>query len=56
MFAGSFAFVEGLMRLGHDAQDIPLPRWLLAAILPAGFALLALRFVQAGRRYFGGAS
>jgi len=52
MLAGSFAFVDGLMRLGHDAQDIPVPRWLLASILPVGFALLALRFVQAGWRHF----
>lgn len=52
MFAGSLAFVLGLKRLGHDAQDIPLPRWLLASILPVGFALLALRLVQAGWRLF----
>jgi C4-dicarboxylate transporter, DctQ subunit len=52
MFAGSLAFVRGLERLGHDAQDIPLPRWLLASILPVGFALLALRLVQAGWRHF----
>lgn len=52
MFTGSFAFVLGLERLGHDAQDIPLPRWLLASILPVGFALLALRLVQVGWRHF----
>jgi C4-dicarboxylate transporter DctQ subunit len=52
MFAGSLAFVEGLVRLGSEAQDIPLPRWLLASILPIGFALLALRLVQAGWRHF----
>jgi C4-dicarboxylate transporter DctQ subunit len=52
MFAGSLAFVEGLARLGHNAQDIPLPRWLLLAILPLGFALLALRLIQAGWRSF----
>ena len=52
MIYGSSAFVEGLMGLGHDAQDIPLPRWLLASVLPAGFVLLALRLLQAGWRYF----
>lgn len=49
---GSLVFVRGLIRLGHFAQDIPVPRWLLAAVLPLGFALLALRIVQAGWRYF----
>jgi C4-dicarboxylate transporter DctQ subunit len=51
MIWGSARFVSGLMTLGHFAQDIPLPRWLLASILPAGFALLALRLLQAGWRY-----
>lgn len=52
MFYGSIAYVDGLFALGHDAQDIPLPRWLLASILPLGFALLAARIVQAGWNYF----
>lgn len=49
---GSVTYVSGLIRLGHFAQDIPLPRWLLVMILPIGFALLAVRLVQAGWRYF----
>lgn len=52
MIVGSFQFVSGLARLGLYAQDIPLPRWVLASILPIGFALLALRLIQAGWRYF----
>lgn len=52
MAYGSVIYVAGLMRLGHYLQDIPLPRWLLLAMLPAGFALLALRLMQAGRHYF----
>jgi C4-dicarboxylate transporter DctQ subunit len=52
MAYGSARFVSGLAMLGHDAQDIPVPRWLLASIMPIGFSLLALRIVQAGRRYF----
>lgn len=52
MAYGSVVFVGALMELGHDAQDIALPRWLMVSILPLGFALLALRLVQAGRRYF----
>lgn len=49
---GSVTYVSGLIRLGHFAQDIPLPRWLLVMILPVGFTLLAVRLVQAGWRYF----
>jgi len=52
MIVGGFSFVSGLMRLGLLAQDIPLPRWVIASILPVGFALLALRLIQAGWRYF----
>lgn len=52
MVYGSALYVAGLFELGHRAQDIPLPRWLLASILPAGFALLAYRIVEAGWGYF----
>jgi C4-dicarboxylate transporter DctQ subunit len=48
MIYGSGALIEGLLRLGNDARDIPLPRWLLTGIMPVAFVLLALRLVQAG--------
>jgi C4-dicarboxylate transporter DctQ subunit len=51
IYAGG-VYVSGLFALGHRAQDIPLPRWVLASILPLGFGLLAVRLLQAGRRYF----
>jgi len=38
------------MVLGNDARDIPLPRWALTSILPLGFGLLAIRFLQVGWR------
>jgi C4-dicarboxylate transporter DctQ subunit len=47
MAYGSAVFVDRLMTLGNDARDIPVPRWLLASILPVGFALLGLRLAQA---------
>jgi C4-dicarboxylate transporter DctQ subunit len=47
MIYGSSALIAGLMRLGNDARDIPLPRWLLTGIMPVAFVLLALRLVQA---------
>jgi len=49
MIYGSWAFVDRLMALGNDARDIPLPRWLLTAVMPFGFALLAVRLLQAAR-------
>lgn len=48
MIYGSAALVDGLLRLGNDARDIPLPRWLLTGIMPLAFVLLALRLVQVG--------
>jgi C4-dicarboxylate transporter, DctQ subunit len=49
MIYGSSQFVERLMTLGNNARDIPLPRWLLAGVMPVAFGLLALRLVQAAR-------
>ena len=54
MFYGGIMFVDGLMTLGNNARDIPLPRWLLTAIMPVAFALLAFRFVQVAIRTFAG--
>ncbi|HSG64445.1 MAG TPA: TRAP transporter small permease [Gammaproteobacteria bacterium] len=48
MIYGGAIFVDALMTLGNNARDVPLPRWLLTSILPIGFALLALRFLQVG--------
>jgi C4-dicarboxylate transporter DctQ subunit len=47
MIYGSAVFVDRLMALGNNARDIPLPRWLLTAVMPFGFGLLAVRLLQA---------
>jgi len=49
MIYGSWVFVDRLIALGNDARDIPLPRWLLTAVMPFGFALLAARLLQGAR-------
>ena len=49
MIYGSAVFVDRLMALGNDARDIPVPRWLLTAVMPFGFTLLAVRLIQAAR-------
>ena len=48
MLSGAVLFVWGLYKMGHDARDIPVPKWLLTAMLPIGFALLTLRFTELG--------
>ena len=50
MIWGGVAFVERLMALGNAARDIPVQRWVLTAVLPFGFLLLAIRLLQAARR------
>lgn len=52
MLYGGAVFVDRLMTLGNNARDIPLPRWLLTAMMPVGFGLLGLRLLQASWRYF----
>ncbi len=48
MLYGSLVFLNGLYDVGHNARDIPVPRWLLVIILPIGFVLLLFRFTQLG--------
>jgi len=55
MVYGSAVFVDRLITLGNEARDIPLPRYLLAGIMPVAFALLGVRLLQAGWRSFAGA-
>jgi C4-dicarboxylate transporter DctQ subunit len=46
MLRGSWVYVAKLHMIGVEAQDIPLPRWLLSSALPIGFSLFALRLLQ----------
>lgn len=48
MLYGSIVFVDRLAALGNDARDIPMPKWMLTAVMPLGFALLSYRFLVAG--------
>ncbi len=48
LLIGAWDHVAGLYRQGTEADGVP--QWQLVAILPAGFALLLLRLVQAGVR------
>jgi C4-dicarboxylate transporter DctQ subunit len=44
---GGWRYVEKMMDVGILMQDLPVPQWLPRIVLPLGFALLALRFLQA---------
>jgi C4-dicarboxylate transporter DctQ subunit len=46
MVYGSIVYIDAMVTLGVEAEDIPLPRWLLGIILPIGFALLFIRFAE----------
>jgi C4-dicarboxylate transporter DctQ subunit len=47
MLYGSISLVTRLQVFGSMAHDLPLPRWVLLASLPIGFALLGVRLLQA---------
>jgi C4-dicarboxylate transporter, DctQ subunit len=46
MIWGAFELVARLHDLGSNARDLPVKRWVLMCMLPAGFGLLGLRLVQ----------
>ena len=48
MVYGGTVFVLRLFELGNNARDLPFARWLLTIMLPLGFALLTLRFLELG--------
>jgi C4-dicarboxylate transporter DctQ subunit len=46
VFVGGFQYVSKMYDIGILMQDIPIQQWIPRIILPLGFALLALRFLQ----------
>jgi C4-dicarboxylate transporter DctQ subunit len=43
---GSVQYVEKIRSIGILAQDLPIEQWIPRLVLPIGFALLGVRFVQ----------
>jgi C4-dicarboxylate transporter DctQ subunit len=43
---GGFQYVHKMYEVGILMQDMPVQQWIPRAVLPLGFALLALRFAQ----------
>ena len=54
MLYGTYVYVESLYALAIDAQNIPLPKWLLSSGLPLGFLLLLLRLLQVAKQIYAG--
>ncbi|MFA5371424.1 MAG: TRAP transporter small permease [Sideroxydans sp.] len=42
---GSMEYVLKMKKVGIELEDMAIPMWMVRAILPVGFALLALRFL-----------
>jgi len=47
VLAGAWTYVRKMYDIGILMQDLPVAQWIPRAVLPLGFALLALRFGQA---------
>jgi len=54
MLYGTYIYIERLYLLEIDAQNIPLPKWLLSSVLPFGFLLLLLRLLQLAKQIYVG--
>jgi C4-dicarboxylate transporter DctQ subunit len=46
VFVGGYQYVHKMYDVGILMQDIPIQQWIPRVILPLGFALLVIRFVQ----------
>ena len=45
---GSYVYIAKLYDVGIEAQDLPIERWMLGAIMPFGFGLLFVRLCVEG--------
>ena len=43
---GSWIYVSKMKLVGVELDDLPIPIWVVRSILPLGYALLTLRFLQ----------
>ncbi|MEO8559209.1 MAG: TRAP transporter small permease [Rhodospirillales bacterium] len=48
MFYGGYIYVDKMHILGVEAEDIPIPRWILLLIVPVGMAAMFIRVLQSG--------
>ena len=56
MIYGSFDYIHRMYVINVEAEDIPVPTWVLSLCLPLGFVLLLIRLLEMGWRIFTGQS
>ncbi len=56
MMYGSFDYIHRMYIINVEAEDIPVPTWILSLCLPLGFVLLLIRLLEMGWRIFTGQS
>jgi C4-dicarboxylate transporter, DctQ subunit len=56
MTYGSFDYLHKMYIINVEAEDIPVPTWILSICLPLGFVLLLIRLLEMGWRIVTGQS
>lgn len=56
MIYGSIEYINRMMIIDIEAEDIPVKRWILSLCLPIGFILLLIRLLEMGWRIATGVS
>ena len=56
MIYGSFDYLHSMYIINVEAEDIPVPTWILSICLPLGFVLLMIRLLEMGWRIVTGQS
>lgn len=46
IISGSMDYVLKMKSVGIELEDLPVPMWIARAVMPLGYALLTLRFLQ----------
>lgn len=46
VITGAWVYVSKMKMVGVELEDLPIPVWMVRAILPLGYALMAFRFGQ----------
>ncbi len=43
---GSAIYVDKMMQIGVELEDLPIPRWVVLSIMPIGYLMVGFRFSQ----------
>jgi C4-dicarboxylate transporter DctQ subunit len=54
MLYGSWIYIAKLYEVSVEAEDLPIQRWLLGAVMPFGFMLVLVRLVEEAARILSG--